>query len=70
MRKLLISSALILSAGMAAAQAPQAEDGPGPNMVIEVAGADGTAKGRGLGKGRRRGQDECGDQDLTHRQPP
>ncbi|MBB1491822.1 MULTISPECIES: peptidylprolyl isomerase [unclassified Paracoccus (in: a-proteobacteria)] len=46
MRKLLISSALILSGGMAAAQdAPQATDGPGPNMVIEVADAAGNAKG-------------------------
>ena len=45
MRKLLISSALILSAGMAGAQAPQATDGPGPNMVIEVADAAGNAKG-------------------------
>ena len=45
MRKLLISSALILSGGMAAAQAPQAADGPGPNMVIEVADASGASKG-------------------------
>ena len=45
MRKLLISSALILSAGMASAQAPQAADGPGPNMVIEVAEASGATKG-------------------------
>ena len=45
MRKLLISSALILSAGMASAQAPQATDGPGPNMVIEVADASGATKG-------------------------
>ena len=45
MRKLLISSALILSGGMAAAQAPQATDGPGPNMVIEVADAAGQSKG-------------------------
>ncbi|PAU96826.1 peptidylprolyl isomerase [Paracoccus salipaludis] len=45
MRKLLISSALILSAGMASAQAPQAADGPGPNMVIEVADASGATKG-------------------------
>lgn len=48
MRKLLIP-AFILAASTAQAQAPaQApahEDGPGPNMVIEVAGADGTAKG-------------------------
>ena len=45
MRKLLISSALILSAGTALAQAPQAADGPGPNMVIEVADASGAPKG-------------------------
>lgn len=45
MRKLLIASALVLSAGMAAAQAPQAKDGPGPNMVIEVADSTGKAKG-------------------------
>lgn len=45
MRKLLISSALILSAGAAFAQAPQAADGPGPNMVIEVADAAGQSKG-------------------------
>ena len=45
MRKLVISSALILSAGMASAQAPQAADGPGPNMVIEVADASGATKG-------------------------
>jgi len=45
MRKLLISSALILSAGASFAQAPQATDGPGPNMVIEVADAAGNAKG-------------------------
>ncbi|MDB6177041.1 peptidylprolyl isomerase [Paracoccus sp. Z330] len=34
-------------AGAASAQvaAPQFEDGPGPNLVIEVAGADGAAKG-------------------------
>lgn len=45
MRKLLIPSALILSAGAAFAQAPQAADGPGPNMVIEVADAAGQSKG-------------------------
>ncbi len=44
MRKLLIP-AFILAATAAHAQAPAHEDGPGPNMVIEVAGADGTAKG-------------------------
>lgn len=45
MRKLLISSALILSAGAGFAQGQQATDGPGPNMVIEVADAAGNAKG-------------------------
>ncbi|TBN41927.1 peptidylprolyl isomerase [Paracoccus subflavus] len=48
MRNLLIP-AFILAASAAHAQtparAPAHEDGPGPNMVIEVAGADGTAKG-------------------------
>ena len=48
MRKVLISSALILAAGAAQAQAaaPKATDGPGPNMVIEVADAAGQPKGR------------------------
>lgn len=48
MRKILISSALILAAGAAQAQvaAPKATDGPGPNMVIEVADAAGQPKGR------------------------
>ena len=45
MRKFLISSAVILSAAAAQAQAPQAADGPGPNMVIEVADASGATKG-------------------------
>ncbi|SEH80512.1 peptidylprolyl isomerase [Paracoccus alkenifer] len=49
MRKLLISVALAAgAAGMAAAQdvaAPPSDDGPGPNMVIEVADASGAAKG-------------------------
>jgi cyclophilin family peptidyl-prolyl cis-trans isomerase len=47
MHKSLLISALVLAAGAASAQiaAPQNEDGPGPNMVIEVAAADGTAKG-------------------------
>jgi cyclophilin family peptidyl-prolyl cis-trans isomerase len=47
MRKSLLVSALVLAAGSASAQitAPKNEDGPGPNMVIEIAGADGTAKG-------------------------
>ena len=44
MRNLLIP-ALVLAASAAHAQAPAHEDGPGPNMVIEVAGADGAAKG-------------------------
>lgn len=44
MRKLLIP-AFVLAATAAHAQAPAHEDGPGPNMVIEVAGADGTSKG-------------------------
>lgn len=44
MRNLLIP-AFILAASAAHAQAPAHEDGPGPNMVIEVAGADGTPKG-------------------------
>ena len=44
MRKILIP-AFVLAASAASAQAPAHEDGPGPNMVIEVAGADGTAKG-------------------------
>ncbi|MGN7870271.1 Peptidyl-prolyl cis-trans isomerase B [Paracoccus haematequi] len=44
MRKLLIP-ALVLAASAAHAQAPAHEDGPGPNMVIEVAAADGTPKG-------------------------
>lgn len=44
MRKLLIP-ALVLAASGAHAQAPAHEDGPGPNMVIEVAAADGTPKG-------------------------
>ena len=48
MRKFLISSAVILSAAAAQAQvaAPKATDGPGPNMVIEVADAAGQPKGK------------------------
>ena len=48
MRKLFLSSALILAAGVAQAQvaAPKATDGPGPNMVIEVADAAGQPKGK------------------------
>ncbi|WP_347140200.1 peptidylprolyl isomerase [Paracoccus sp. SSK6] len=44
MRNALIP-ALLLAATAAHAQAPAHEDGPGPNMVIEVAGADGKSKG-------------------------
>ena len=44
MLKLLLSSAVILSAGAAAAQ-DTAPDGPGPNMVIAVADAAGQPKG-------------------------
>ncbi|MCZ0962155.1 peptidylprolyl isomerase [Paracoccus benzoatiresistens] len=44
MRKLLIP-AFVLAASAGFAQEPAHEDGPGPNMVIEVAGSDGTAKG-------------------------
>ena len=48
MRKFLICSAVILSAAAAQAQvaAPSATDGPGPNMVIEVADAAGQPKGK------------------------
>ncbi|WP_372801662.1 peptidylprolyl isomerase [Paracoccus seriniphilus] len=47
MLKSLLIPAVVLLAGNASAQvaAPAFEDGPGPNMVIEVAAADGTAKG-------------------------
>lgn len=45
MRKLFLIPALLLGASAATAQAPEVEDGPGPNMVIEVAAADGTSKG-------------------------
>ena len=45
MRKLVLIPAFALLAGGAAAQAPAHEDGPGPNMVIEVAAADGTPRG-------------------------
>ena len=47
--KLLLASALTLAAAAAHAQgaaAPAAEDGPGPNLVIEVADAAGTSKGQ------------------------
>lgn len=46
MRKFWLSAAFVAAAGMAAAQdAPRFEDGPGPNMVIEIADASGAAKG-------------------------
>ncbi|SIP88138.1 peptidylprolyl isomerase [Paracoccus thiocyanatus] len=46
MRNKLLVPALILSAGAAGAQGlPGVTDGPGPNLVIEVADAKGTAKG-------------------------
>lgn len=46
MRKLVLSAtALAMLSGAALAQAPQAEDGPGPNMVIEIADAAGKSKG-------------------------
>ena len=46
MRKALIP-ALVLAAGAAQAQGlPGVTDGPGPNLVIEVADASGTSKGR------------------------
>jgi len=46
-RAALSAAALALVAGAAQAQvaAPAAEDGPGPNLVIEVADAAGTSKG-------------------------
>lgn len=43
----LLSTALTLAAGAALAEGlPGVSDGPGPNMVIEVASADGTSKGK------------------------
>ncbi|MBU3029510.1 peptidylprolyl isomerase [Paracoccus marinaquae] len=47
MRSLAIIPALALTAGTALAQvpAPQNTDGPGPNMVIEIADAAGNSKG-------------------------
>lgn len=47
MRKIIpLSTALTLLAGAALAQGlPGVSDGPGPNLVIEVASADGTSKG-------------------------
>ena len=44
--KLILSAALIALGGAAAAQdAPQATDGPGPNLLIEVADSAGQSKG-------------------------
>ena len=52
MRSLILIPALALMAGAALAQeAPKAEDGPGPNMVIEVAAADGTLLGHDVPQG-------------------
>ena len=48
MRKTVLLAAIAASATAGAALAeglPGVTDGPGPNLVIEVAGADGTAKG-------------------------
>ncbi len=45
MRSLVLIPAFALLAGAAFAQAPDHKDGPGPNMVIEVAAADGTPRG-------------------------
>ncbi|WP_299841554.1 peptidylprolyl isomerase [uncultured Paracoccus sp.] len=45
MRKLALIPALLLATPVLAEGLPGVTDGPGPNMVIEVAGADGTAKG-------------------------
>lgn len=44
-RPLLIAAGLVIVAGSAMAQSPAAEDGPGPNMMIEIADAEGKAKG-------------------------
>ncbi len=47
MLKLLLTPALALSASVAFAEGlPGVADGPGPNLVIEVADAAGTAKGK------------------------
>ncbi|MFD1883092.1 peptidylprolyl isomerase [Paracoccus pacificus] len=47
MRKLLVvSAAMMLGTAAIAEGLPGVTDGPGPNLVIEVAGADGTAKGK------------------------
>ncbi|MCQ0971731.1 peptidylprolyl isomerase [Paracoccus sp. TK19116] len=46
MRKLALIPALLMAAPALAQELPGVTDGPGPNMVIEVAGADGTAKGQ------------------------
>ncbi len=46
MHKIAFVSAMALSTGAALAEGlPGVTDGPGPNMVIEVAGADGAPKG-------------------------
>ena len=45
MRKLALIPALLLAAPALAEGLPGVSDGPGPNMVIEVAAADGTPKG-------------------------
>ncbi|WBU65366.1 peptidylprolyl isomerase [Paracoccus aerodenitrificans] len=46
MRNIFLISAFMLAAGGAAAQGlPGVSDGPGPNLVIEVADASGAAKG-------------------------
>ena len=47
MRNKLLTAALVLAAGSAhAAGLPGVTDGPGPNLVIEVADAKGAAKGK------------------------
>lgn len=45
MRNVLFSALTVIAAGASAVSASEATDGPGPNLVIEVASADGTAKG-------------------------
>ena len=46
MRKLLLVPALVLAAGAATAEGlPGVTDGPGPNLLIEVADASGASKG-------------------------
>ena len=46
MLKRALIPALLIAAPAFAQDLPGVTDGPGPNMVIEVAGADGTAKGQ------------------------